>query len=80
MTAETWVPGDPLMPDNGCGGNSQIYMTEDTRAIVLAEGGTPPPWWRPAPEGPALGYTRSCKPCGVGWRGDEPCWMCGVAA
>lgn len=78
MSAEaTWEPGDPLMPDNGCGAMITPAMRDDERAAVIAEGGPMPPWWRPEPSGPALGYTRSCKPCDVRWYGDEPCWICG---
>lgn len=79
-TAETeWEPGDPLMPDHGLnGGISTIFMSEVERARALeADTGTPPPWWRPEPDGPTMSYTRTCSPCGVRWRGDEPCWMCG---
>lgn len=37
----------------------------------------PPPWYRPAGDHAATGWNRHCDTCGVQWRGDEPCWMCG---
>lgn len=78
MTAVEWTPGDPLMPDNGLSsGGVSPFMTADERAEALAaDDGMPPPWWRP--EGSfELASSRRCIPCGVRWRGDEPCWMCG---
>ncbi|WP_374457725.1 hypothetical protein [Nocardioides sp.] len=77
-----WEPGDPnpYAPDQGTSGFANVFMREDERAAILAaDTGTPPPWWRPpAEEGASPGdYTRSCATCGVRWRGDEPCWVCG---
>lgn len=80
--AETeWQPGDPnpFVPDPGTSGFANVYMLEEDRAaIIAADTGTPPPWWRPPTEQPINGgTTRACTTCGVRWRGDEPCWMCG---
>jgi hypothetical protein len=76
MTTD-WQPGDPYMPDNGCGGWPHVPMTEDERAEITEDTDAAPPWWRPGgTHGAELGYTRSCAACGVRWRGDEPCWMC----
>lgn len=73
-----WQPGDPLMPDRGCGGFAAVHMTPDERAAAIAsDHDTPPPWWRPGTEGDRLASTRYCNPCGVRWAGDKPCWMCG---
>jgi hypothetical protein len=80
MTAaeEEWVPGDPLMPDNGCGAMVAPSITLEERRQALAEDGTTPPWWRPdEPLADGLAATRRCTPCGVRWRGETPCWMCG---
>lgn len=79
-TSTDWQAGDPLLTDNGCGPMPSVHMTEDERATVIAEGGVTPPWWRPGADGPAYGYSRSCDPCGVRWRGEGPCWSCGVGA
>lgn len=78
MTTD-WQPGDPLMPDNGCGAWTHVPMTSEERARAITEDqDAAPPWWRPTSEGGPgeLASTRSCAPCGVRWRGDEPCWMC----
>jgi hypothetical protein len=81
MTAaeQEWTPGDPLMPDNGCGAMVSPSLTLEERRQALAEDDTPPPWWRPESDTTGLGYvsSRHCRPCGVRWRGDDPCWMCG---
>jgi hypothetical protein len=77
-TDATWQPGDPFMPDNGCGGWTHVPMTTEEREEVNAEDAeTPPPWWRPESAPVGLASSRSCKPCGVRWSGEEPCWMCG---
>lgn len=78
--APEWQPGDPLLTDDGIGivgGHASPFMTADERAEALAtDDGMPPPWWRP--EGPfGLAANHRCIPCGVRWRGDDPCWMCG---
>lgn len=75
--ATEWQPGDPLMPDNGCGALVTPRLSDEERDAALAEDDTAPPWWRPEDEGSGLSSTRYCAPCGVRWRGDEPCWMCG---
>lgn len=83
MTAaeQEWVPGDPLMPDRGLGSHGvSPMMTAAERAAALADDtGDAPPWWRPDGSGVdhGLAATHTCKPCGVRWRGDDPCWMCG---
>ena len=82
MSAATpdWQPGDPLYPahnSSGAGGYTSPIMTAEERAEALAaDDGMPPPWWRP--EGTFdLAASSRCVPCGVRWRGPEPCWMCG---
>lgn len=77
LLATTWVPGDPLMPDNGCGSYSEVRMTETERDQANAEGDNPPPWWRPAEEYAGPTSSRTCNDCGVKWRGPDPCWVCG---
>lgn len=73
-----WVPGDPLMPDNGCGGGTTLWMNDAERTDALAtDTGNPPPWWRPEPETRVGASSRYCNPCGVRWSGDEVCWVCG---
>lgn len=86
MTAaeQEWQPGDPnpLIPDNPCGAWVQPQLSAEERAEALAEDGLEPPWARPG-DGSVDGYgfslasTRGCNTCGVRWRGDDPCWMCG---
>lgn len=80
MTApeQEWQPGDPLHTDNGCGNIPTVNWTAAERAQARTEG-DPPPWWTPDPEHSQIGLasSRSCAPCGVRWRGDAPCWMCG---
>lgn len=79
MTAaeREWEPGDPLMPDNGCGPMTGVNLTAEERDAVIAEGGYRPQWWRPGPEPGGLASTRYCAPCDVRWAGADPCWMCG---
>lgn len=78
MTTD-WVPGDPLMPDNGCGGRANIELTEEERARVRAEDGLVPPWFRPG-NLPSVFPNGHCRSCEVRWQGDAVCWMCGGAA
>jgi hypothetical protein len=66
VSATDWEPGDPLMPNNGCGAYVMPRLTPDEVAEAIAEDDIPPPWFRP---GNSLQNFR--------WRGDEPCWMCG---
>lgn len=78
--AETWEPGDPFMPDNGCGTVPTINWTTEERHQAIAEDTQEPPWFRPlnaTVSGP--GWNHHCKSCNVQWRSDsdEPCWMCG---
>jgi hypothetical protein len=77
MTAPDWTPGDPLHADNGCGSIPTVNWTPEQRQAAVNEDDTPPPWYRP--DGPlsSFAFTRSCAPCGVRWRGDDPCWNCG---
>lgn len=79
MTAaeDEWQPGDPLMPDNGCGTVPPISWSIEDRQAATREDDTPPPWWRPIADAPRLAWNRHCKTCEVQWRGDDPCWMCG---
>ncbi len=83
MTAASseWQPGDPLMPDNGCGTVPAVLWSSQERREAIAEDDVPPPWFRPfnavAIE-PAM--TRHCEACSVTWRGDMPCWSCGGAS
>ena len=62
MTAaeREWEPGDPLMPDNGCGPMTGVNLTAEERDAVIAEGGYRPQWWRPGPEPGGLASTRYC--------------------
>jgi hypothetical protein len=77
VTAAEWEPGDPIGPNNGCGAYVTPTYTLDETAEARAEDDTPPPWWRPG-EGPQnFAHTSRCVPCGVRWRGPEPCWICG---
>jgi hypothetical protein len=79
MTAaeQEWQPGDPLMPDNGCGTVPPITWSTEERRAAVNEGERTPPWYRPHESIGSPGFNRHCKPCGVQWRGDDPCWMCG---
>lgn len=77
MSAVTWEPGDPLMPDNDCGAMVTPSISPAEQAEARREDDTPPPWWRPDTSTPGIGWTQVCEPCGVLWRGDDPCWMCG---
>ena len=77
-TDTTWQPGDPFLPDNGCGTIPTIGWTDQERHDAVNEDTTPPPWYRPhATTTVEPGYVRYCSPCDVSWRGDTPCWMCG---
>jgi hypothetical protein len=77
MSTATWEPGDPFLPDNGCGTVPDVSWGEDEKQAAIAEDSVPPPWWRPRTVSLSSGIVRACKPCGVTWRGDDPCWMCG---
>jgi hypothetical protein len=72
-----WEPGDPLMPDNGCGSIPPVTWSTEERQAAVTEGDLTPPWWRPKEAIDAAGITRHCQGCSVQWRGDDPCWMCG---
>jgi hypothetical protein len=76
--AASWEPGEPFLPDNGCGSIPVINWTEQQRQAAVDEDDTPPPWYRPH-NTVAIepGYVRYCGPCDVSWRGDLPCWACG---
>lgn len=80
MTTETtWEPGDPFMPDNGCGTVPTITWSSNDRQDAIAEDDTPPQWFKPLnATASSGGWNRHCKACNVQWRGEEPCWMCGL--
>lgn len=77
-SAVEWEPGDPLLVDQGCGTIGVVIWSPDRQAEARAEDTMPPPWYRPetAP-GVFVGWNHHCEPCGVQWRGDNPCWNCG---
>lgn len=79
MTAAEWEPGDPFMPDNGCGTVPPINLSPQEQIQARREDDTPPPWYRPEASTAGFGWNHHCKACGVQWRGDDPCWMCGGA-
>ena len=77
LPTREWVPGEPFMPDNGSGTVPDVSWDDDAKQAAIAEDPTPPPWYRPTEATTAVGMVRSCRTCGVQWRGDQPCWMCG---